>query len=149
MTPLSVGGTPMFVIEDEVLLEALVRALCTLKFMSSPDRLAVREMAGSPLVAEVANRAYDALVDDYRRALKEGYAERAELRRAAEGQPLALEAVRAHLRYAEESWRTWSSEQKRSFVRILLAPYFAGPELVDSLVAGGDATTAPGATDGE
>jgi hypothetical protein len=134
----------MLVIEEELLLQALVRALCVVKFDCPPELGTVGEVAGSPLVAEVARRAYDALVTTYRNHYQEGEAHRLEQGRRAEQMPLVLAVVQAHIRSVEGAWVSWTREEKGEYVRILLSPYTAGPELIHTIVADADAVVAGG-----
>ena len=127
----------MLVIEEESLLYALVRAILVLKFVCPPDRVTVREIVGSPFVAEVANRAYDALIAAWRSEYKEGDAHRMEQGRAGEQSPDVVAAVHANIRFAN-NWVSWTHEQKQEFVRILFSPYHPTSEFVETIIAGAD-----------
>jgi hypothetical protein len=56
----------MLVIEEELLLEALLRALCAVKFDRSPESDTVRELEGSPLVASIMEEADSNMAGDAR-----------------------------------------------------------------------------------
>jgi hypothetical protein len=128
----------MLVIEEEHLLNALVRAIEVLKFDCPPDRVSVSELAGSPFVAEVANRAYDALIAVYRRQYKEGYARPMEQIRSGEQSPHVVAAVRAYIRGAKPQWVSWTHEQKQEYVRILFSPHNPNSEFVGTIIAEAD-----------
>ena len=122
----------MLVIEDDILLNALLVALVTVKFEARPEDTG--EVASSPLVAEVCNRTYEALMAAERAKACFGTAQRLEDSRSAEDKPLVRQAIQSHIQHHKSYWASCDLGQKHEFVRILLSPYTASEEFIDDIV---------------
>lgn len=119
----------MLVVEEFDELNAPVRALLTLKF----DSEEAAEYAGSPYLAHVLDPAYDALIAASRRELREDIATDLERHRDASANPAILRAIPSHVRQVKDL-ESWTPEQRRDYVRVLLSPFRASDEIVTRLI---------------
>ena len=128
----------MLKVNDLDELYALNGTMWTLKFDSEPE--AVSEYAGSPRIANVCNRVYEALIRGESEKGREGNAHRLVKGRSAEENTAVTAAMKRFLRLnrVQVHWNSWTENEKHEYVRILLAPYLASPTLMKSLVAYGD-----------
>lgn len=129
----------MLIIEDPNLINALLKALCVVKFdVPVEDEAAI--VAGSPLVAQVCNLTYEALIaaehkrgrHDSARILEEG--------RTCQN-TLALSQVYHHIKFVQQHWEKWTHEQKAEHVRTILSPFVATQEIIDSVISTADIET--------
>jgi hypothetical protein len=107
----------LFEIDDAHELRALHRVLLEAKFHDAPDDAAI---AGSPIVAALANRVVDALAMIDARAGKAdawgGWRRSA----TATSRPWAVAVRRAS---ETGGWIAWARDKKEAYARILLSPF--------------------------
>src|SRR5579884_3987113 len=118
----------MLVIDDLNELRALVKALSRLKFDAPRDEM--REIVGSPLVASVLNKAYDALIAGERAEYRDGVAGRLVDKRLIDKRGRIYRSVRQYIEESGPHWSIWTRPEREAFVRILLSPYTADDDLI-------------------
>lgn len=126
--------TPLFVVDDAMEVNVLLRALFAAKFSAPADG---PELPGSPILARLCERAMEAYAAAQEAGLLPGSAEqtRASHRTAAPG-PQVVEAVRGHLSVVAArggNWGQWSPDERADYVRLVLRPYVADEALVREL----------------
>ena len=124
----------LFLVEDPIEVNVLLRALFAAKFHAPADGL---ELAGSPILACLCERAMEAFAAAQEAGLLPGSADqtRASHRAAAPGEPV-LTAVREHLSAVAArggNWGRWSPGERAEYVRLVLRPYVADEAMVREL----------------
>jgi hypothetical protein len=126
--------TTFFTVEDPGEVNALFRALFAAKFFAPEDGL---ELAGSPVLARLCERAVDAVVTAQKAGLLPGNADRtrADFRSPP---PFAnvVASVRRHLVAVAASRSNsdrWSLDERADYVRLVFRPYVAEESLVQEL----------------
>ena len=76
----------------------------------------------------------EALIEAERSRRHFGTAQRMEMSRSAEDKAFVVQAVQAHIHHSKTYWDRCEQTEKREFVRILLAPYTASQEFVDTII---------------
>jgi hypothetical protein len=127
----------MLIIESKESLNALLFSLLELKFEMPPVEVSM--IASSPYVAEILNNTWDALVQVDKEAGDYGLAYQLEEDRKLESKPALLQVIRDHIRINKGPWNERGPAQKREWVQILISPYLADDELIESIVKEGDA----------
>lgn len=123
--------------EDELL--ALHKSLLEAKFHALPDN---SDIAGSPLVAAIANRVFDALVRlEESRGNVSKAREWADWRRAADKKWI-VGRVRD---YAMQNphWRKWDGAERLDYLRCALSPFQMGDADLHALMNEINAATTP------
>ena len=121
----------LFEVSEKYELLALHRALFEAKHHADPDDTAI---VGSPYVAALSLRVVDALAElDDPPTFGPGWREW----QRAEKHEHRLPLVRSRIEECSP-WSKWDADQKREYVRILLAPLVAEATTLADLVAHGD-----------
>ncbi|HEX9997867.1 MAG TPA: hypothetical protein VGB45_12030 [Abditibacterium sp.] len=130
------------VIEDLNEMYALLSLICERKFDPLFDERFSDEMVGSPLIAAIANRLYDSIIEAERakpdtRFRKDTAGKMEKLRFIEEGAPnvTILSAVRKHMRAepAKKYLETATQEQKDTLVAVFASPYILSAQIIESL----------------
>jgi len=124
---------PLFEIHEFAVLNALSRALVEAKFHLHPNDSLV---PASPFVADLANDVADALEEHVSATSVHSSADPGSWRDPS-NHPEKLEAVRARLEECKP-WSEWTADQKRKYVRLLLAPLRPVADTVSQLLEDAD-----------
>jgi len=120
-------------IVKEPLLSVLQAALYVVKWEGEDDDSSrVAELAGSPYFAELHHRVVDELIS--LEADKPPLVQKWNRWRAIEERPEHLERTKKRIRETT-LWKTWSMEEKREWVEILLSPFWATAPTLDDLLS--------------
>jgi hypothetical protein len=124
----------MFIIERFDQLNALVRALHAAKFTVPAEKNPI--FAGSPILADVMDEAYDALLAAAVTEVEKNIARSFRTGRALKKRDDVQRVVLEHLRLTcqDRIWGQWTKQDRFDFVRILIRPYCADDELVEDLL---------------
>ena len=126
----------LFVVDDPSEMNALLRALFAAKFHAAEDG---PELAGSPILAQLCERAMAGFVAAQEAGLLPGSPEQT---RAGWSLPPGAEviaSVRRHLSGVARgrgNWCRWSPDERADYVRLVFRPYVADEELVRELAGG-------------
>lgn len=128
--------TTLFVVDDPYEVLALLRALFAAKFHAPEDGL---ELAGSPILARLCERAMGAFVAVQEAGLLPGNADRngAGFRSLVPG-AVVVGSVRRHLAAIAArpgNWNRWSPDERADYVRLVFHPYVAEESLVQELAS--------------
>jgi hypothetical protein len=136
------GVAALFAVDDPYEMIALVRALFAAKFHAPEDG---PELAGSPILARLCERAMAGYAAAQEAGLLQGNAEqtRAAQRSMPPG-PEIIASVRRHLsaimaRGDHGNWFRWSPDERAEYVRLVFRPYVAEESLVRELAGAGTA----------
>jgi hypothetical protein len=123
-----------FEVDEPYEVNALLTALLEAKFHPDPKR---REVAGSPFVARLCERAVEAFAAAQAAGRLPGNPE--QTRAFYQGRPGEPTLAVVRRRLAEVTalpvWAGWSPEQRAEYVRLLLSPFAAPDDLVAELIA--------------
>ena len=134
----------LFVVDDPGEMNALLRVLFAAKFHAHDDG---PELAGSPILARLCERAMAGFVAAQEAGLLPGSAEQT---RAVWAMPPGRElvaSVRRHLAVVAAgrgNWSRWSPAERAEYVRLVFRPYVAEESVVQEL-AGSASDAEPGA----
>ena len=108
------------VIDEPELLNALIKAIWTLKYDSIPDD--VQEFVSSPSFAELTNRVYDCLTALYIEQGQIANARELVESRSMKKSTLQLSVLPAHVRSIQKIWDGWDTTQRSEYVRLFMTP---------------------------
>lgn len=120
------------IISEPELLNALIKALWTLKYDSVPED--VQEYVSSPMIAEIANRAYDSLIALYQEQGRIGPASRLHEGRKFENSTFQLSVLPNHVRLIQSLWDAWTGAQRCEYIRLFMAPTLVTDEQIDEII---------------
>jgi hypothetical protein len=117
---------------DRGMLLALMKALYVIKWESDDEDATVFELIGSPYVAKLYNDAVDEIIR--LEAGKPDAIKKWAHWRAIEEHPAQLQRTRDRIRRKMPIWSSWSEQEKRQMIEILLSPFVAAPETLHELI---------------
>lgn len=122
-------------IEGESQLAVLIKAVWIAKYNSNPEESF--EIVASPILADILTRAYDDLIETYRRNGKEHNASIWERQRSAANRKFEVKALYAHIERSETArwWIGTSFEKKTEFIRIFMSPYVVNEDQLAQLIS--------------
>src|SRR5205823_3403797 len=111
----------------------LMKGLYIVKWDSDDSNSTVFELVGSPYFAKL----YRDLVDEsmHKDAWKPDATKKWVRWRSIEARPEQLERTRARIQRMMPKWSSWSQDQKREMVDILLSPFVATQETIEELIS--------------
>ncbi|VTS06056.1 hypothetical protein [Tuwongella immobilis] len=123
-----------FVVDHPVEIHALVQALFAAKFHAHGDNL---ELAGSPIVARLCERAMEAMIAAQDAGHLPGNPQETRGRfQSRSPESHIIEAVRRHLAAIAgcgTNWDLWSTSERSEYIRLVFRPYLVDDALVDEL----------------
>jgi hypothetical protein len=110
----------LFVVDDPCELNALLRAVLAAKFHAPEDG---PELAGSPFLARLCERATEAFANAQEAGLLPGSAgqTRVALRSMPPG-PEVVASVHRHVAALRGNWEQWSPDERADYVRLVFRP---------------------------
>jgi hypothetical protein len=130
----------LFVVDDPSEMNVLLRALFAAKFHAPEDG---PELAGSPILARLCERAMETFVAVQEARLLPGNADQTRARfRSPLPDSEVVASVRRHLSAlagSGTSWDRWSPDERADYIRVVFRPYVAEESLVRQLAEAGSA----------
>ena len=124
----------MFQVTDYYELLALHRALMEAKFAEDPND---QDIQGSPLIANLANRVVETLIEVEKRRGMSQTDERWMNWRIATKNRREWRVTEEYIRRTS-AWQRWTEKEKRTYVKDILSPLIIKDELLSELLEMGD-----------